>query len=111
MPVMPEEVLLVISTFPDAEKARAAVRTLVEARLVACGNILPGIESIYSWKGNIETSAEILVLLKTRRALYPALEERLRQLHPYELPEIIAVPLSAGSQPYLDWVRQSCSPA
>jgi periplasmic divalent cation tolerance protein len=103
-------VLLLFTTFPGIDQARSAVRTLVEERLAACGNIVPGLESIYSWKGNIETSQETLVLLKTRASLYEAAEARLRQLHPYEVPEIIAVPVTAGSQPYLDWVRQSCAP-
>ena len=100
----PDDILLVLSTFPDAAKAREAARVLVGERLAACANLLPGVTSVYIWQGQTEESAETLVLLKTTRAAYPALEVRLRALHPYELPEIVALPLAAGLPAYLDWV-------
>ena len=101
---MAEEVLLVFSTFGNEEEARRVGRLLVEEELVACANILPGIESIYRWKGEIETGHEILMLLKTTRGSYGRLESRLKALHSYEVPEIIAVPVAAGLPAYLRWV-------
>lgn len=99
--------LVVSATFPDAEVARKIVRTLVEERLVACGNLVPGVESIYTWKGAVETSTEVLAVMKTTRELYPSAQARLRELHPYEVPECIAVPIEDGLPDYLQWVRDS----
>ena len=98
------DTLLVFSTFPDAAHARGIGRVLVAERLSACVNLLPGVTSIYVWQGKEEESAETLALIKTRRELYPALEARLRTLHPYEVPEIVAVELAAGLPAYLQWV-------
>ncbi len=104
----PPGCLLVLSTFPDAETARRIARTLVEERLAACGNLIPGIESIYRWQGEVETAREALVLFKTTQAAYPALEARLKALHPYEVPEILALPPTAtGWPPYLAWVGEN----
>lgn len=99
--------LLVVSTFPDAESAAAAVRALVEEKLAACGTILPGARSIYAWDGKIEDAAEVLVLLKTRAPLYAKLEKRLAKLHPYEVPEILAWEPGAAAKPYADWVTRT----
>lgn len=96
--------LLVFSTFPDAVHAREAARVLVGERLAACGNVLPGVTSVYVWQGEQHETAETLVLFKTRRELYPALEIRLKSLHPYEVPEIIAVEFTAGLPAYLRWI-------
>jgi periplasmic divalent cation tolerance protein len=106
---MAEEALLVFSTFPTAEAARTAVRTLVEERLCACGNLMPKVESIYRWEGRVETAEEVLIVLKTTRLRYPAVEESLRAMHPYEVPEIIAVRLENGAPAYLKWIADSCS--
>lgn len=100
----PDDVLLVFSTFPDDAKAREVARLLIGERLAACANLLPGATSLYVWEGRTEEVTEVLALFKTTRPDYPALEARLRALHPYELPEIIAVPLAAGLPAYLDWV-------
>ena len=100
------EYCLVLSTFPEGEGAAAAARELVERGLAACGNILPGLRSIYIWQGRQEESTEQLLILKTRCDIYPAVEEALRALHPYELPEIRAVPVQAGLATYLAWVDQ-----
>ena len=100
----PDDLLLVFSTFPDDAKAREVARTLVGERLAACANLLPGMTSLYVWKEQTEECAEVLALFKTTRAAYPALENRLRTLHPYELPEIIALPPAAGLPAYLAWV-------
>jgi periplasmic divalent cation tolerance protein len=103
------DVLLVLTTWPDAEKARAAAHMLVGEKLAACGNLVPGVESIYRWQGKIETSAEVIVIFKTNVTRYPALEVRIRELHSYEVPEIISIPVTRGLPDYLRWVEDSCS--
>ena len=105
---MADEVLTVFTTWPDLETARAAARTLVEERLAACGNILPGVESVYRWEGKVETGAEVLVVFKTTIGRYPALETRLRALHPYQVPEVLALRVTDGLPAYLRWVEHSC---
>lgn len=104
------EVLLVISNFPDRASAEAAADALVNANLAACVNILGGCTSIYRWEGKVEHANEVPLLLKTTRAAYAHLENALRELHPYELPEIIAVPVTAGLPAYLKWVEQEIQP-
>jgi periplasmic divalent cation tolerance protein len=106
---MPTSALIALSTFADADTARQAARTLVEERLAACANIMPQVESIYRWQGKIESSAEVLVIFKTTRERYPAFEQRLRALHPYEVPEIVALDIAAGLPAYLAWVAESVS--
>jgi periplasmic divalent cation tolerance protein len=104
---MAEESLVVFATFPDLETARRIVRKLVEERLAACGNLIPGVESIYRWQGAVETSAEILVILKTDHTRYPQLEKRLSEMHPYDVPECLALPVNHGLPAYLQWVADS----
>ncbi len=106
---MAKEILLVLSTFPDAEKARRIARQLVEEHCAACANILPPIESIYWWQRKVENANETLVLFKTAAERYSALEATLRQLHPYEVPEIIALPIERGLPDYLRWVSENCA--
>src|SRR5437762_6911493 len=106
---MTDEVLLVLSTFPDLATARRLARQLVGERCAACANILPPVESIYWWEEKVESGGEALVLFKTTRDRYSTLETTLRKLHPYEVPEIIAVSLEHGLSEYLEWVAQSCS--
>ena len=105
---MSAEVLLVLSTFPEVETAQRVSRQLVEERCAACANILPQAQSIYWWQGKVESANETLVLFKTSADRYAALEIALRQLHPYELPEIIAMPVSEGLPEYLQWVGNNC---
>ena len=97
--------ILVLSTFPDADAAASVVRVLVGEKLAACGNILPGVRSIYAWEGGIEDTLEVAVLIKTEAALYAKLEKRLAKLHPYEVPEIVAWEPGAVAKPYAAWVE------
>ena len=106
---MSAQVLLALSTFPDLEIARRASKQLVTARLAACANIIPAIESIYRWKAKVETGSEVLVLFKTTEDRKAAFLEELRSLHPYEVPEIIFIPIAAGLPDYLRWVVESCA--
>lgn len=98
---------LILTTFGSEEDAARIVRTLVEEKLAACGTLLPGARSIYAWQGKIEDSAEVVVLFKTSRA--PDLAARLKELHPYETPEIVTLEPSALSAEYAAWVKSSCS--
>jgi periplasmic divalent cation tolerance protein len=98
------EALVVLVTAPDAERAAAIARALVEERLVACGNVVPGLRSIYRWEGKVEDAAEALLVLKTTRGRFDALRERILALHPYQVPEVLAVPVLAGSAAYLAWI-------
>jgi periplasmic divalent cation tolerance protein len=97
--------LMAVTTAPSAEVASALVRELVSRGLVACGTVLPGSTSIYRWKGTTEQTSEAVVLLKTTGKRWAALCSTLPALHPYEVPELIAVPIVGGHQPYLDWLR------
>jgi periplasmic divalent cation tolerance protein len=99
--------LLVFVTFPDAVQARQIGTILIESQLAACVNLVPSIESIYRWQGVIETSQEVLAIFKTTPAAWPAFEAKLKELHPYEVPEIVALPAGGGSEAYLAWVRAS----
>jgi periplasmic divalent cation tolerance protein len=103
----PVDVLLVLVTAPSAEKAAELARALVEERLAACGNVVPGLRSIYRWEGAVHDEAEALLLLKTTRARLEALRARVIELHPYEVPEVLAFAADAGSAPYLAWVADS----
>ena len=102
--------LLCLSTCPDAETATRIARALVEERLAACVNVLPGLQSVYRWQGQIQRDTEVLLLIKTTRARYPALQARLPQLHPYELPELVAVEAADGLPAYLHWVADATRP-
>lgn len=98
-------VLLVFCTLPDEETAARIVRTLVEEKLAACGNIIPGVRSIYAWEGRMEEAAEVLVVCKTTGPAYAKLEKRLLKLHPYETPEILALEAGAAARAYAAWVE------
>ena len=101
-------VLLALSTFPDRETAQRISNQLVTEKLAACANILPALESVYRWKGNIETGNETLVFFKLSEDRQSAFQEKLRSLHPYEVPEIIFIPVANGLPEYLRWVVDSC---
>jgi len=100
-----DAVLLCYCTCPNAESARHLAEALVRERLAACVNRIPAIQSTYRWKGEVTTDTEELLLIKTTAAYFEALKERVLALHPYELPELVAVPVERGHAAYLDWVR------
>jgi periplasmic divalent cation tolerance protein len=95
---------VVLTTFANAEDAAKAVRTLVGEQLIACGTILAGARSIYRWKATIEDTEEVVVFLKTSAERFPALEEKLRAIHPYETPEMVALDPAAVSKDYAEWL-------
>jgi periplasmic divalent cation tolerance protein len=103
------DTFLVISNLPDRASADKLARLLVDERLAACVNIQSPCRSVYRWKGKVEDAEEFTVLIKTTRARYPQLEAAIRKNHPYELPEIIAIPLAAGLPAYLAWVASETS--
>ncbi|MBS1186722.1 MAG: cation tolerance protein CutA [Burkholderiaceae bacterium] len=95
---------------PDTETAQKIAQALVGRQLAACVNILPGVQSVYRWQGKVEQAQEISLLIKTRRACYAAVEAVVGELHPYEVPEIIALPINAGLPKYLEWLAQETAP-
>jgi periplasmic divalent cation tolerance protein len=105
---MTEEIVFALSTFPDAETARRIARELVELRLVACGNVLPQIHSIYRWEGKVESAEEALAIFKLPATSYGEFERTLRSLHPYDVPEIISARIERGLPEYLRWILDSC---
>src|SRR6266480_1289996 len=108
-PGMTAKILLALSTFPDGEAARRIANQLVEEKFVACANILPGVKSIYRWKGKIETGNETLVFFKLSDDRQSAFQDRLRSLHPYAVPEIICIKIDNGLPDYLRWVASNCA--
>jgi periplasmic divalent cation tolerance protein len=103
--------LLCLSTCPDAETAARIARVLVEEQLAACVNRVPGTASTYRWQGKIHEDAEVLLLIKTTRARFDTLRTRLAELHPYEVPELIALDIADGLPAYLDWLaRETANP-
>lgn len=101
------EHILVLCTCPSLSEAEAVATALIEERLAACVNRLPGIKSLYRWEGRVTHDDEILLLIKTSADLFDRLEKTIKTLHPYETPEIIAVPIVAGSAEYLRWIEES----
>lgn len=100
------DLLIVLCTFPDMAKARETGTALVESQLAACVNLVPAIESIYRWEGKIESAAEVLAIFKTTSAAWPRFESRLRERHPYDVPEIVALRPDQTAVAYAHWVRQ-----
>ena len=98
---------MVLVTCPGRKVGETIGHTLVQERLAACVNVVPNLTSIYRWEEKIHREAEVLLVIKTRRIRLPALIRRVRGLHPYALPEIVALPLVGGSAPYLSWLRDS----
>ena len=105
---MAEKVLLALSAFPDRETAQRIAQQLVTEKFAACANILPAVESIYRWKGKIELGNETFVFFKVSEDRQSAFQDKLRSLHPYDVPEIIFVPVASGLSEYLQWVAENC---
>jgi periplasmic divalent cation tolerance protein len=101
------EVIVVFITGPNEKEAAGIARSLGESKLAACVNIIKNIRSIYSWQGNIEDDSEVLMIVKTKKGLFSALSSRIRELHSYDVPEIIALPLIDGSEDYIKWLLDS----
>ena len=102
---------IVLVTAPDLKTARALAKAALTARLIACANLVPKVESHYRWQGKIESGAEVLLILKTQKSKLATLEKLVLTKHPYDTPEFIVLPVSAGNKKYLDWLAASCSGA
>lgn len=101
------EVWIVLTTFGDEESSNRVAAVLLEERLAACVNLLPGATSMYHWKGEICEEREVVAVIKTTKEAFPELEKVLAAQHPYEIPEILAIPAAAGSEDYLNFVRKN----
>jgi periplasmic divalent cation tolerance protein len=104
---VPEDFAVVLVTAPDMDLARRLAKAALEAKLAACANIVPAVESHYWWKGKLESSDEVLLIFKTRQQLLPKLERAVREIHSYDTPEFVALPLTAGSRKYLVWLTDN----
>ena len=104
---MTAEYVIVLTTLPADFESRTFGRTLVDERLAACVNLLPPMDSVYRWEGQVEHDTERQVIIKTSRERVPALWERIRELHPYETPEFVVLPIQDGSDAYLRWIGES----
>jgi periplasmic divalent cation tolerance protein len=107
MTIDPTNAIAVFITAPNVEEAERLAETLVEKKLAACIQILPGMTSVYRWQGKVERQSEVLLIAKTTRAKFGELEKEVRTIHSYETPEIVALELTAGSRPYLEWLETS----
>lgn len=103
------DALVVLTTVSATEEAVRLIRVLLDRRLIACGTILPGARSLYRWEGKVADESEIVVLLKTRAARLEALEVAFGELHPYKVPELLAMPVHAGLDKYLNWINSETS--
>jgi periplasmic divalent cation tolerance protein len=100
------DAMIVLTTLPNADAAAALAKAVVEERLAACANLLPALRSIYRWQDKVEDQNEVLVLLKTRQEVFARLQSRILELHPYEVPEILALPIEQGYPAYLEWLAR-----
>ncbi len=107
---MPHDNLVVFVTASSTDEAERIARAMVEERLAACANLVPSVASIFRWKGTIEREEEVLIIMKSRRRLLDRLVDRVKELHSYEVPEVVALPIVGGSDAYLDWIRQETEP-
>ena len=105
---MADEVLLVLSSFPDRGQAQRIAEELVAGRYAACASVASAVDSFYWWKSEIETASEVLVYFKTKATRFDAFQEKLREMHPYDIPEILAFRVESGSKDYLSWVAENC---
>jgi len=107
MPEQTENEIVIFITAPNEDEAARIARSLVEARLAACANIVRNIRSIYTWQGKIQDDSEVLMIVKTRKGLFSAVSGKVKELHSYDVPEIIALPIMDGSPDYLNWLKES----
>jgi len=96
-----------MSTVPNEEVGKKIAHVLLQKKLVPCVNMVPNVRSIYTWKGEIRDESELVMVMKTRASLFDNLRDEIKANHPYECPEVIAIPIVAGFQPYLDWIREN----
>lgn len=108
VPTMNRHACIALCTCPDIEVAEQLAEQLVIRHLAACVNVLPGIRSIYRWQGQVERANEVQLVIKTRQNIWPQLEQFILHAHPYETPELIAVPITAGLPAYLEWLENTC---
>ena len=106
MPITKSEVIIVFVTVPGLREGSRISKAILTSRLAACVNVIPGVQSMYQWKGKIVREKEAMLVMKTTRARYQKLEQKIKQLHPYEVPEVIAMPLICGSPQYIGWVTR-----
>ena len=106
MHMKPTDAITVLTTVASADEAVTLVRALLERRLIACGTLLPGARSLYRWEGKIADEAEVLVVLKTRKTRLQGLQAAVEELHPYKVPELLALPVNAGNERYLAWINK-----
>ncbi len=106
---MATDVRTILLTAPDMDVAERVGRALVEERLAACANVVPGVVSFFRWEGDVQREAEVLVIVKTTEENVEAVRARVVALHPYQVPEVLVLPVLAGHEPYLDWVRREVS--
>ena len=104
------QAVFVYTTLPDEQEAARMAAVIVADRLAACANVLPGMTSVYHWQGKIETAQEVVIIFKTRAALAPAIEARIKELHSYETPAIVVLPVQGGSAEYLAWIGAETKP-
>ncbi len=104
---MATEFVTVLCTVPDQKTALTIARTLVESRLAACCNIVPGLRSIYFWEGQVQDDQELLLIIKSKKKAFPELEEKIKSLHPYQVPEILAISVDSGNSEYLNWLDEN----
>jgi periplasmic divalent cation tolerance protein len=107
MPEATPPIRIVLTTTANPEEAERLGQTLIEERLAACTTLIPGVQSIYRWQGEVESATETLLIIKTGQEQLAALEARLHELHSYEVPEFLVLDVDAASQPYLDWLQES----
>ena len=104
------DIIVVYITAPNLQEAESLAHTLVEEKLAACVNIIPGIQSVYFWNEAVQSDNELLLICKSRVDRFEALKTRVQSLHPYDVPEILSIPAQNGSEPYLNWVRENTTP-
>jgi len=100
------DAMLVLTTLPNADAAAEMAKRVVDERLAACANLFPAVRSIYKWQAKVEDQNEVLILFKTRQQHFERLKSRILELHPYEVPEVLAIPVEQAYQPYLEWLAR-----